>query len=180
VILAVFGAARTVLGLFTEVVIALGRTRHLLLMQVAWLVSLILALIVCVDRWGILGAGIAHAVVVTVVAVPVYLVVLRRDPRVELRTLRSCVIVPLSASVVAGVAAFLVALPVGGDVWKLVAGLAAGLVVYVLIAGRWTLQLWRTLRGMYWQRQPVAAPADGRTEPLVRVSVVQDSQTREP
>ena len=76
--LAVLGASRTIMELFSDFLVSLGRTRAVLLVQVIWLPALAGALVVAVGRLGIEGAGIAHATVAAAVVVPVYVYLIRR------------------------------------------------------------------------------------------------------
>jgi lipopolysaccharide exporter len=152
VVLAIFGAVRTVLTLFSDLVIALGLTRRLLLIQLIWLALLTPAMIFGVRRWGIAGAGIAHVAVVVLVVIPIYLTVVRRGTSVSLGWMSSSLIVPLVASVMAGLAAWGVAEVVEPEVVQLLLGGTAGLAVYVLVAWRWLYKLRTRLRSMYWTR----------------------------
>jgi O-antigen/teichoic acid export membrane protein len=157
VVLAIFGAARTVLTLFSDLAIALGLTRRLLAIQLVWLAALTPTMIFCVHRWGIFGAGIAHAVVVVFVVIPMYLVTVRRATPVWLGWIKDAMAVPLVASLAAAGAAYGGTKLVHGEVWEVLLGLALGLTTYCLLAGRWLMQLQRALREMYWRRPESSA-----------------------
>ncbi len=75
--LAVFGGIRVVLDLVATFLIAEGRTRDVLLVQVLWLCALVPAMVLAVDWWGLRGAGWAHVVVATFVVMPAYGLCLR-------------------------------------------------------------------------------------------------------
>jgi hypothetical protein len=160
VVLSIFGAARTVLTLFSDLTIALGLTRWLFAIQVAWLVVLVPVMIVCVNRWGIAGAGVAHAAVVTLLVIPLYVIVTKRATPVRLSAVRDALLPPLGASLCAAGAAYAATLAVEAPAAKLLLGLVAGLLTYALVAGRWLVPLRRRLHDMYWRK-------DG--EPAVRV-----------
>jgi hypothetical protein len=57
------------------------------------------------------------------------------------------------------VAAYATASLVDGDAWKLLLGLAAGLLGYSLLAGRWLIRVGGTLRAMYWRPDQVSEAA---------------------
>lgn len=155
VVLAIFGAARTVLTLFSDLTIALGLTRRLLAIQLVWLLTLTPMMVYCVDRWGIFGAGIAHAVVVVFLVIPMYLITVRRGTPLKLGWIKDAMTRPLVASVVAAGAAYCGTLLVSNEVWQVLLGLLLGLITYGLLAGTWLRRLMRTLREMYWTH-PVA------------------------
>ncbi|HKF34840.1 MAG TPA: lipopolysaccharide biosynthesis protein [Jatrophihabitantaceae bacterium] len=172
VVLSIFGAARTVLTLFSDLTIALGLTRWLFAIQVAWLAVLVPVMVVCVQRWGITGAGVAHAAVVTLVVIPLYMIVTKRATPVRLSAVRDALLPPLGASLCAAGAAYAATLPVEAPPAKLLLGLVAGLLTYALVAGRWLLPLSRRLHDMYWRKdgeraavQPAAAETTASARP---------------
>ena len=162
VVLAVFGAARTVLTLFSDLTIALGLTRRLLAIQLIWLGALTPVMIFCVDRWGIFGAGVAHATVVVLIVIPMYLVTVRRGTPLNLGWIKDAITRPFFASIVVAASAYGGTKLVSGQVPQVLLGLTLGLTAYVLLAGRWLLHLRRTLRDMYWAHPaPAGAPSSG-------------------
>lgn len=156
VVLAVFGAARTVLTLFSDLAVALGLTRRLLLIQVLWLVALIPAMLAGVNLWGIAGAGAAHAAVVLLVVAPLYLWTIRRCTPVGTAWIARSAARPLLAALVATAVAVVVTDVISGDLLRLLVGLAAGLIAYSAVAGRWLVATVRTIRAAYWSDAPVA------------------------
>ena len=152
VVLAIFGATRSVVLMLSDLAVALGLTRRLLNIQLIWFGALVPAMVVCVTRWGILGAGIAHAIVVVFVVLPMYLVTLHRKTPVPVGSLRFVLGRPLVASVGCALAAYGGAQVVEGNVPKLLLGVACGLATYALLGGRWLLRVGRSLRAMYWNR----------------------------
>jgi PST family polysaccharide transporter len=168
VVLSIFGAARTVLTLFSDLAIALGLTRWLLAIQVAWVVVLVPVMMLCVHRWGIAGAGVAHAAVVTLVVIPLYVMITKRATPVRLAAVRDALLPPLGASLCAAGAAYGASLPVDAPLAKLLLGLVAGLLAYVLVAGRWLVALRRRLHDMYWRKDgEPAAPAPDAAAPAI-------------
>jgi len=152
VVLAIFGAARTVLTLFSDLVIALGLTRRLLLIQLIWVALLTPAMVFGVRRWGIAGAGVAHVAVVVLVVIPMYLMVVRRGTGVRLGWMVPSLTLPIVASVAAGFAAWGVAEVVHPEIAQLLLGGLTGLVVYGLVGFKWLTRLRAHLRAMYWTR----------------------------
>jgi O-antigen/teichoic acid export membrane protein len=157
VVLSIFGAARTVLTLFSDLAIALGLTRRLLVIQLIWLGALTPMMVFSVNRWGIFGAGIAHACIVVLLVIPMYLLTVRRNTPVQLGWIKNAMTRPLLASLAVAGAAYGGTLLVDNQVWQLLLGLLLGLATYALLAGRWLLRLRRTLRDMYWAKPTVAA-----------------------
>ena len=171
VVLGIFGATRTVLLMLSDLAVALGLTRRLLHIQLTWFACLVPTMIVCVTRWGIVGAGIAHALVVTVIVLPMYLVTVRRRTPVPLSALSFVLGRPFIGSIGAAAAAYGGASLIVGDVSKLLVGLACGLTAYALLAGPWMLRVARMLAAMYWRDHSGPAAQRPRTplpaEPLV-------------
>ena len=73
VTLSLFGATRVVVSLLSDLLVALGLTKRLLVLQCVWLVVLAPAMIFAVSMWGIAGAGLANAAVALLVMIPAYL-----------------------------------------------------------------------------------------------------------
>ncbi len=161
VVLAIFGASQTVLILFSDLIIALGMTRRLLAIRSVWIMVLLPTMIFCVKKWGIVGAGIAHASVIIVVVVPYYLLTVRGRTPVGLRWIYTSLGRPLFASVGVALAAFGAAMTVRHAVLQLFVGLLAGVAAYVLLAGRWLRTLLQQLREMYWSQKPDDVPGTG-------------------
>src|SRR3954451_20165018 len=123
-----------VLGLlFANVLISTGRTAVLFGVQVAALVVLVPALAVGVNLRGLVGAGVAHILVISLVTLPAYLVAIRKATDVRAERLLGALLRPLTAAVVAVVAARLAAAAVELDVGKLAIGLVTAGTVYVLL-----------------------------------------------
>jgi PST family polysaccharide transporter len=68
--LAVLSAARTLVELFYDFLTAMGHNKSVLMVQLVWLPTLIGALIVLVNMFGIAGAGAAQAAVSALVVMP--------------------------------------------------------------------------------------------------------------
>lgn len=77
--LALFGALRVLFDVFAAFLYSRGASRVVLWIQVVWLVTLFPALLMSIQRWGLLGAGWSHLVVGLVVVLPAYLLAIMRE-----------------------------------------------------------------------------------------------------
>ncbi len=72
-VLAVYGACFAFTLLYVNLLVAIGATTQLLLVQVAWVVALVPAMIWGIEVGGLVGAAWAHVAVVLLVSLPGYL-----------------------------------------------------------------------------------------------------------
>ncbi len=133
--LGIFGAVRVAFDLFASFLLAHGNSRAVFVVQLAWLVTLVPALIVGVRVGGILGAALAQVVVVTVVSVPMYLWALH-GLGVSASGLAGALVRPTVASAAAGGAGWLASQAFSTPALALTAGALAGLVTYSALMGR--------------------------------------------
>jgi O-antigen/teichoic acid export membrane protein len=128
--LAILAAARTVMELFSDFLVSLGRTRAVFVVQIIWLPVLAGALVVLVSRFGIAGAGAAHAVVASLIVIPAFVYFVRRAgvpvPMVARALLPSFCWAALTASI-----AWSVSTRIATPVIACAAGGAAGLAIYL-------------------------------------------------
>lgn len=150
--LGLFGAMRVLFDLFASYLLARGRSRPVLLVQVAWFAALVLGVVLGARGWGIAGAGWAHLVVAVAVVLPAYLVALR-SAGVPLAALARGAAWPMVASALAGAAAAWSAALVRAPAVSLAVGCAAGVLVYGALMGRWAHRTLAVLRGA-----PVVSP----------------------
>lgn len=148
-ILVAFGSLRGIVALFADVFVAVGKTRLLLAQQLVWLAALLPAMIVGVQLDGIRGAGWAHLIVATVVLLPMYLVAMQHRVGVPAARLVRAMAPPLAASVPAALVARLVAERITNPWAAVVAGVLAGLVVYLGLLSVWLVQLVHRLKRVY-------------------------------
>jgi O-antigen/teichoic acid export membrane protein len=135
-VLAVFGVMRVIFDLMATFLIARGASKPVLLVQVAWVVALVPAMVVGVHTRGIVGAGIAHLVVGFVVVLPAYAIALRRQG-VSLLAMVRAAVPPVAAALVAG-AAVCVSTQAVDVPWRaLVIGGSIGLLLYLALLHRW-------------------------------------------
>ncbi|OZB89386.1 MAG: hypothetical protein B7X41_03135 [Microbacterium sp. 14-71-5] len=134
--LGLFGAMRVLFDLFASYLLARGRSRAVLLVQVVWFVALVVGVVVGARGWGIAGAGWAHLVVALVVVLPAYVWALR-GAGVPWRPLGRALLRPASTSALAGVAAGGLAHVVSAPAVSLVVGCVVGGAVYAALTLRW-------------------------------------------
>ena len=143
-LLGLFGTARILVGLLSNLMAALGHSRNVLAVQVSWLVALVPALIVGVHLDGIRGAAVAQEVVGFGFVVPLGLFLVSRCGAGSVPSLARGLAVPVLAGFVVGVAAYLVARLPSTEAARLLIGGTVGTAVYLLLFGRW-------LRGLLQQ-----------------------------
>jgi lipopolysaccharide exporter len=132
-VLALYGTVFVLGLLLANVLISTGRTGVLFAVQVAAILALIPALAAGVTLRGLVGAGVAHIVVVSLVTLPAYLIAVRKATGVSAHHVVRALVRPLSAAVAAVLAARLIAASVGSDAGKLAIGAIVFGTVYVLL-----------------------------------------------
>lgn len=156
-LLGVFGSMRIILTLFTNILVALGRSRVVLALQLVWMASLLPGLIVGVSHRGIVGAAIAQEVVALGIVLPLSLVAVSRAGAGSVwRLLASCTR-PLLAAAVAGGAAFAGTQLFASGWLQLVVGAILGVAGYLAVAGTWTRRLLQDAAS-HWNSQDDARP----------------------
>ena len=134
--LGLFGGLRVVFDLMVAYLLARGRSRAVLLVQVLWFVTLVPAIIVGTRAQGIAGAAWAHLVVAIAIVLPAYLLALHRAGA-DIGLLATSAWPPLVAGVAAATVGWSVShLMTGGWSSLLLGGLAAGL-SYLALVGSW-------------------------------------------
>jgi lipopolysaccharide exporter len=136
VILSIYGAVFIACLLFANMLTALGQTKFLLLLQLIWISALVPAMALGVHKDGIVGAAYAHVAVIAPIVLPSYLLILKRFTGVRFAALGRAVLPPLLASAAAALAAHGVASQLNNPLAQLIAGLAAGGLVYLVCAGQ--------------------------------------------
>jgi lipopolysaccharide exporter len=144
--LAIFGGLRICFDLIATYLFARGASLPVLVVQVLWLVTLVVALVVGARAYGAVGAGYAHVAVAVVVVLPAYLVALRRVGA-DLRAMARVVWQPLLAVLPAMSVAFLVSGAAGSPFVALLLGGLAGSLIYTALTFRWLRRLVRELAG---------------------------------
>jgi lipopolysaccharide exporter len=132
-ILACYGLISVVGVLFASMLAAMGRSKFVLAVQSIWLAGLIPAMAIGVRKDGIVGAAIAHIVIIGPIVLPCYLIALKRATGVRISLLAKAAFPPLAAAVAAACLAWLTASRFDSPLVQLVAGLAVGGSFYVVV-----------------------------------------------
>jgi lipopolysaccharide exporter len=135
-VLSLYGSVFMVCLLFANVLTSFGRTKLLLFLQLIWIGTLVPAMALGVHKDGIVGAAYAHVTVIAPIVLPSYLLALKRVTGVRFAALGRAIIPALLASSAAALAARGAASQLSSPLAQLVAGLAAGGLVYLVCLGR--------------------------------------------
>lgn len=130
--LALLAAIRVGVGFAFDLIVAVGQSAVTFVLQLAWLAVLVPALIIGVDRNGIVGAAIAHLVVAAGVGLPAFAIGLRRVG-VPIAALLAAIVRPALAAVVAVLAGLAARDLVDADLARLLLGGAVVTAVYALL-----------------------------------------------
>jgi PST family polysaccharide transporter len=134
---AAYGAMRVPADLLSNVAIAEGRTRAMLVCQIAYLLALAPLTVVGVEAWGIVGAGAAHVLAIALVLLPGFMLMLAPSTGFGMRDLVASGARPLLAATAAGLVAYLLAQQVDGAWGALLVGGLGGAAVYVALIAAW-------------------------------------------
>jgi lipopolysaccharide exporter len=133
-ILSLYGLISVVGVLFSSMLAALGRSKFVLAVQLIWLGGLVPAMVLGVRQHGIVGAAVAHIVIIGPIVLPCYLIALKRATGVRLSTLAKAAFPPLAAAAITAGLAWLAAAQFDRPVVQLVVGLAVGGTLYMALA----------------------------------------------
>ena len=136
VILAIYGGISMVCLVFTNILVSFGRTGVLLIIQLTWIGALVPAMALGVHKDGIVGAAYAHVAVIISIVLPIYVLAMKRTAGVRFTALGKAVLPALLASSAAALAARGAASQFNNPLAQLIAGLAAGGLIYVICAGQ--------------------------------------------
>jgi O-antigen/teichoic acid export membrane protein len=134
-VLAVLTLGRVAGEISYDYLVAVGAGPASAMLYGVWLVALVPAMVVGVRVGGVLGAGVAHAVVVVVVLVPTLAVVLRRHG-VRWRSALAAFRVPVTAAAAAAMVGVGVLVATTDPWWRVVGGGVAVAAVYAACARR--------------------------------------------
>jgi lipopolysaccharide exporter len=134
-VLSIYGAVFMACLLFANILTSFGRTKLLLLLQLVWVGALGPAMALAVHRDGIVGAAYAHLAVIIAIVLPTYLLALKHVTGVRFTSLGKAALPALLASSAAALAAGGAASQLNRPLAQLIAGLAAGGLVYLMCAG---------------------------------------------
>jgi PST family polysaccharide transporter len=134
---AIYGALRVPAELLYNVTIVEGYTRKLFILQIAYLVVLTPLTAVCVARWGIAGAGLAHIVANVALLLPGFLIILSRSTGFTARRLLTSILPPAAAATIVGFVAHLLASQFGNPWVAVSVGSLAGFLLYFTLIQGW-------------------------------------------
>ena len=150
-ILSLYGLISILGVLFSNMLAALGRSKFVLVIQLIWLSVLVPAMAIGVRKDGIVGAALAHIVIIVPIVLPCYLVALKRATGVGIGLLAKAAFPPLAAAAVAASLARFAASQFGRPILELIAGLVAGGLCYLVLAAPQLILL--LVRGLAPHRQ---------------------------
>ena len=105
--MALYGILYSFTLLYVNVLVAAGKTSQLLMIQVAWVATLVPAIVLTVPLWGLQGVAGAHVVTIGLVAVPAYVTAIVRATGVRVSSVLRIVLRPVVAAVLAAAGAWL-------------------------------------------------------------------------
>lgn len=131
-LLAALGFVRVILFVFYDLMIALERSRELLLLQGLWLVCMVPAISFGAHLDGIRGAAAGHVLVAGLIVLPVFLAVLRRQ-QIRLQLLMRALARPLLGGSLMAVVVVVVNNWIDGAWPQLLIGGISGLAAYASV-----------------------------------------------
>jgi lipopolysaccharide exporter len=143
-ILCVYGLIAVLGMLFASMLTALGKPKSVLVIQLVWLFGLFPAMAIGVHEGGIVGAAVAHIVIICPIVLPCYFVAIKRATGIRLKVLADAAAGPLVASLKAAAVAWLAAGLFNSPALQLVAGMGFGGACYLLLTAPQLVRvLWR-------------------------------------
>lgn len=142
-----FGSLRVLFDMMATYLLARGAARPVLWVQVFWMVTLIPAVMIGVQHFGIVGAAWAHVVTGIIFVLPAYLWAAARvgaDTRAVVRVL----VPPALAAIPSGLFAYYVSLQFDTAVLSLLVGGVVGLAIYSGLLFHWLRRIWTTSRNV--------------------------------
>ena len=178
-ILSIYGLISIVGMLFSNLLAALGRSKSVLVVQLIWLAGLVPAMAIGVHNDGIVGAAIAHIIIIGPIVLPCYLFVLKRATGVRIGLLAKAALPPFAAAAVAASLAWLAASRFERPILELIAGTTVGGLCYlamtapqlILLLGRGRAtrpRVKRVLRAYYNVGRTLGIPMGGLPRHAVR------------
>jgi PST family polysaccharide transporter len=132
-ILSCYGLISIIGVLFSNMLAALGRSKFVLAVQLIWLAGILPAMAIGVHEDGIVGAAIAHIVIIGPIVLPCYLFALKHATGIRVGLLARAAFAPFAAAAAAACLARFTASRFESPPVQLIAGLAAGAILYVAV-----------------------------------------------
>lgn len=133
-VLGLYGAMFVIVSLLSNLLVGIGCTSRVLLIQLLWLAALVPSMLVGLRWFGVSGVAWAHVVVLVAVVLPVYLFAVSRLTPHVIRTVAGAVVPVLMACTVAAVSGRWAAGLWDGALLQLMCGGIVGGVVYLALA----------------------------------------------
>ncbi|MFN0030177.1 MAG: oligosaccharide flippase family protein [Acidimicrobiales bacterium] len=133
-VLAPYGGLFLMTLVMGSALVGVGRSGTLLMLQALWLATLLPVMIVLVRSEGPTGAAIAHLLVVVIVALPAYLLAVRKGSGVEPGGVLRAMVGPAVIAALAGLCAWLAAIQLREPVLGLLVGGSVGTLIYGVLA----------------------------------------------
>jgi lipopolysaccharide exporter len=132
-ILSCYGLISVAGVLFSNMLAALGRSRLVLGVQLIWLLGLVPAMVIGVREDGIVGAAIAHILIIGPVVLPCYLIALKRATGIRVSLLAKAAFPSLAVGAAAACLAWFAASRFENPVLQLTVGAAVGGSFYAVV-----------------------------------------------
>jgi PST family polysaccharide transporter len=132
-ILAVYGGVFVVSLLLSNLLVGIGRTSRVFIIQAVWLGTLLPSIALGVAWFGVVGAALAHVAVILLIVIPTYLLALRPVIPTATKLLARATAKPFFAALAGGGAAYLAMFSLDDGVLRFLVGGAAGLTAYLLL-----------------------------------------------
>lgn len=132
-VLSFYGVISVIGLLFANIIIATGRTGVLFAVQAIALLALVPALQWGISWRGLVGIGLAHIVVITLVTLPAYLHALRKSTGAQLGSLLLVMLRPAAAAVAAALIALVATMGLQSDLLTVLVGGAVGAATYAAL-----------------------------------------------
>jgi PST family polysaccharide transporter len=132
-ILSFYGLISIVGILFANMLAALGLSKVVLGIQLVWLAVLFPAMYIGVRQHGIVGAAVAHIVVIVPIVLPCYIIALNHATGVRISMLARAAFPPFACAVISAGLAWLAASPFASPPAQLAVGLVVGGASYLVM-----------------------------------------------
>jgi lipopolysaccharide exporter len=132
-VLSFYGVIFVIGLLFANIIVSTGKTGALFVVQLVALVFLVPALTFGAQLSGLIGIGLAHIAVISLVTLPVYLVAIRKTTGAGLLLVLRSLGRPAAAAAAAAAAGLLATAPLDHEFVRLLVGAISGALVYVLM-----------------------------------------------
>jgi len=158
-VLSLYGVLYAFSLLFANVLVAVGKTLQLLLIQLSWVAALVPAIMIGLSYRGLVGVAWAHVVTITLIAVPTYAAAVLRATGQGAGQLLFAIARPAGAAAMAAGGAWLTSRAIDPGWLSLLVGGVTGLTIYVAGSGKPVLR--RIPEGLLprwipasWRRSP--------------------------